>query len=213
MKRAIFDRAGALLLVLALLLCLGGCVADDLQALADVVGDTAALMDAMNQTAGETDELPQEPGQQPAADETPAGQPADGSGTPSDSADPADVPADESTLVYGQAYDTPEEVAAYLHAYRQLPPNFLTKSEAQELGWDNSQGNLWDVAPDKSIGGDRFGNYEGVLPEGRYHECDVNYQGGYRGAERLVWSEDGAVYYTADHYESFTQLYEGWAEP
>lgn len=186
MKRAIYGKLGALLLILALLLSLGGCMADDLQALANVVGDTAALMDARN------NEIPA--AQNPAAE----------SASP---ADPADAP------VYGQAYDTPEEVAAYLHCYQQLPSNFLTKREAQDLGWDNSQGNLWDVAPDKSIGGDTFGNREGLLPEGRYHECDVNYHGGYRGAERLVWTEDGAIYYTADHYESFTQLYEGWAEP
>ena len=186
MKRAIYGKLGALLLILALLLSLGGCMADDLQALANVVGDTAALMDARN------NEIPA--AQNPAAESAPP-------------ADPADAP------VYGQAYDTPEEVAAYLHCYQQLPSNFLTKREAQDLGWDNSQGNLWDVAPDKSIGGDTFGNREGLLPEGRYHECDVNYHGGYRGAERLVWTEDGAIYYTADHYESFTQLYEGWAEP
>lgn len=196
MKRAIYGKLGALLLILALLLSLGGCMADDLQALANVVGDTAALMDARN------NEIPA--AQNPAPGDQSAQNPAAESAPP---ADPADAP------VYGRAYDTPEEVAAYLHCYQQLPSNFLTKREAQDLGWDNSQGNLWDVAPDKSIGGDTFGNREGLLPEGRYHECDVNYHGGYRGAERLVWTEDGAIYYTADHYESFTQLYEGWAEP
>ena len=198
MKRAIYGKLGALLLILALLLSLGGCMADDLQALANVVGDTAALMDARS------NEIPAAPNTAPG--DQPAQNPA------AESASPAD-PSDADAPVYGQAYDTPEEVAAYLHCYQQLPSNFLTKREAQDLGWDNSQGNLWDVAPDKSIGGDTFGNREGLLPEGRYHECDVNYHGGYRGAERLVWTEDGAIYYTADHYESFTQLYEGWAEP
>lgn len=202
MKRAIYGKFGALLLILALLLSLGGCMADDLQALANVVGDTAARMDARN---NEILAAP-DPAPQPPAEDQPAQEPAAESTLPAE-------PSDADALVYGQAYDTPEEVAAYLHRYQQLPPNFLTKREAQDLGWDNSQGNLWDVAPDKSIGGDAFGNREGLLPEGRYHECDVNYHGGYRGAERLVWTEDGAIYYTADHYESFTQLYEGWAEP
>lgn len=106
------------------------------------------------------------------------------------------------------SYTTPEEVALYLDTYGELPENFITKKEAQQLGWDSKKGNLWEVAEGKSIGGDPFGNYEGILPEeDRYHECDVNYAGGHRGSERLVYSEDGDIYYTADHYESFEQLY------
>lgn len=105
------------------------------------------------------------------------------------------------------SYTAPEDVAAYLRAYGCLPGNFITKSEARALGWESSQGNLWDVAPGMSIGGDSFGNREGLLPEGTYHECDVNYAGGFRGGERLVWSDDGDIYYTGDHYESFTLLY------
>lgn len=108
------------------------------------------------------------------------------------------------------SYTTKEEVALYLHQHRALPPNFITKSEAAALGWEASKGNLWDVADQKSIGGDRFGNREGLLPskEGRqYYECDINYDGGYRGAERIVYSNDGLVYYTPDHYESFELLY------
>jgi len=78
------------------------------------------------------------------------------------------------------------------------------------LGWDSQKGNLWDVAPGCCIGGDRFGNREGLLPDGKWYECDVNYEGGYRGAERLVFSEDmESIYYTADHYESFECLYGG----
>ena len=91
-----------------------------------------------------------------------------------------------------------------------MPNNFITKSEAKALGWDNKKGNLWDVAEGKSIGGDHFGNYEGLLPEekGRkYTECDVNYNGGYRGSERIIFSNDGLIYYTNDHYKTFTQLY------
>ena len=108
------------------------------------------------------------------------------------------------------SYTTPEDVAEYIHTFGTLPDNFITKSEAKALGWDSSKGNLWDVAPGKSIGGDYFGNYEGLLPteKGRkYTECDVNYEGGYRGSERVIFSNDGLIFYTDDHYESFTQLY------
>lgn len=109
-----------------------------------------------------------------------------------------------------EAYSSKEEVAAYLCRYDELPSNYLTKSEAGELGWDHSQGNLWDVTDEMSIGGDRFGNREGLLPtkKGRvYYEADVNYQGGYRNAERIVFSNDGLIFYTDDHYDSFEQLY------
>ena len=104
-------------------------------------------------------------------------------------------------------YSTPEEVADYIHTYGHLPSNYISKSKAENLGWDSSLGNLWDVAPGKSIGGNKFGNYEGILPKGNYRECDVNYEGGYRGAERLIYDDQGHVYYTNDHYETFTQLY------
>lgn len=103
-------------------------------------------------------------------------------------------------------YTAPEDVADYLHAYGHLPGNFITKKEAQALGWPG--GDLWKYAPGKSIGGEYFGNFEGLLPKGtRYHECDVNYAGGSRGAERVIYGDDGSIYYTDDHYASFTQLY------
>jgi len=127
---------------------------------------------------------------------------------PTDEPDHSDD--DDASVTCGEWYDTPEEVAEYRYLYDELPPNFITKDEARDLGWDNSRGNLWDVAPGMSIGGDYFGNYEGQLPEEkgrRWTECDVNYDGGYRGPERIVFSNDGLIYYTADHYEHFTLLY------
>lgn len=108
------------------------------------------------------------------------------------------------------SYTSKEEVALYLHTYGHLPDNYISKKEAQELGWDSKKGNLGEVAPGKSIGGSHYGNYEGQLPEkdGRkYYECDLEYDGGYRGAKRLVYSNDGLVFYTEDHYETFEQLY------
>lgn len=120
---------------------------------------------------------------------------------------------DELLVEYGYDYYLPDEVALYLHAFEELPPNYITKSEAQDYGWDSREGNLWDVAYGFCIGGDRFGNREGLLPKekGRqYYEADVNYEGGFRGGERLVFSNDGLIYYTADHYESFELLYEYW---
>ena len=107
-------------------------------------------------------------------------------------------------------YTSKEEVAAYIHQYGKLPSNFITKKKAQSLGWNSREGNLDEVAPGKSIGGDYFGNYEGKLPEknGRtYRECDIDYHGGFRGGKRIIYSDDGLIYYTEDHYQTFEQLY------
>ena len=107
-------------------------------------------------------------------------------------------------------YSSPEDVALFLHTYGRLPDNYITKSEASKLGWDPQKGNLREVTDRMIIGGDRFGNREKLLPEesGRtYFECDVNYEGGFRGSERLVFSNDGLIFYTEDHYESFEKMY------
>lgn len=108
-------------------------------------------------------------------------------------------------------YTSKEEVSLYVDTYGELPSNYITKGEAMDLGWVASEGNLWDVTDRKSIGGDVFGNREGLLPkrEGRiYFEADIDYDGGHRGAKRLVFSDDGLIFYTDDHYESFEELYE-----
>ena len=118
-----------------------------------------------------------------------------------------DETIEEETIDEDGSYTSPADVALYIHTYGKLPQNFITKQEAQELGWVSKEGNLDEVAPGMSIGGNRFGNYEQALPDGNYKECDVNYEGGYRGDERLVYSADGAIYYTDDHYATFTQLY------
>ncbi len=107
-------------------------------------------------------------------------------------------------------YSSKDEVALYIHTYGHLPSNYITKNEAKNLGWDSSKGNLWDVAPGKSIGGDKFGNREGLLPKAdkrQYYECDIDFDGGYRNEKRIIYSNDGLIYYTGDHYNSFTQLY------
>ena len=116
----------------------------------------------------------------------------------------------EAGISENGTYSSREEVAEYLHLYGHLPSNYLTKQEAQDLGWVASKGNLWQVAPGMSIGGDRFGNREGLLPKasGRtYYECDIDFDGSYRNEKRIVYSNDGLIYYTGDHYESFQLLY------
>ena len=108
----------------------------------------------------------------------------------------------EETLDENGSYTSKDEVALYLHLYGHLPDNYITKKQAEKLGWISSKGNLQQVAPGKSIGGSRFGNYEGLLPDkkGRsYFECDIDYEGGRRNAKRIVYSDDGLIFYTEDN--------------
>ena len=110
----------------------------------------------------------------------------------------------------GGTYTDKDHVAFYLHLYQKLPANYISKTKAKKAGWDAEKGNLWDVCPGKSIGGGTFYNDDGLLPEkgGRtWKECDIDYAGGYRGAKRICYSNDGLIFYTNDHYQSFTQLY------
>lgn len=115
----------------------------------------------------------------------------------------------EPELPEDGVYSSKEDVAKYIHFYGHLPSNYITKKEAEALGWQG--GSLEPYAPGKCIGGNRFGNYEGLLPkkDGRvYTECDIDTLGAEkRGAKRIVFSNDGLVYYTEDHYESFELLY------
>ena len=114
------------------------------------------------------------------------------------------------TVAEDKYYSSKDEVAAYIHQFHHLPDNYITKTKAKKLGWEQTEGNLWDVLPGMSIGGGPFNNYDGKLPEeaGReYKECDIDYNGGARGGKRIVYSNDGLIFYTGDHYETFERLY------
>lgn len=127
-----------------------------------------------------------------------------------EAADPGVTPIPEGPII------DPQSIADYLFANGCLPENFITKKQAQALGWDSTWNYVSDVAPGMSIGGDYFGNYEGILPTGRgiqYHEADCWYKGGKRNAYRIIFSSDGRVWYTADHYNTFTELFPTWTRP
>ena len=105
---------------------------------------------------------------------------------------------------YGE-YTTAYDVAEYIHTYHKLPPNYVKEGKAKAKGWKTNE---CPAEYGIMIGGRKFGNREKLLPEGEtYYECDVDYDGDRRGENRLVYTKDGTVYYSSDHYESFTQLY------
>ena len=123
---------------------------------------------------------------------------------------PPSVATEDSELpINGGYYYDLTNVVLYLELYEKLPPNFITKAEARKLGW--SGGSVEEYIEGGAIGGDAFGNYEGLLPKanGRsYHECDIDtILSNGRGSKRLVFSDDGLYFYTSDHYESFSQVY------
>lgn len=165
-------------------------VQDVLLALDDA-GEAAASENAAQETADAPDAAPAE------------------EATVGEAQDDAPQQAADAALDESGSYTSKGDVALYIHLYGHLPDNFITKKEAQQLGWEG--GSLEPYAPGKCIGGSHFGNYEGILPEkeGRsYTECDIDTLGAdKRGAKRIVFSNDGLIYYTEDHYETFDLLY------
>ena len=145
--------------------------------------------------------------------EAPQGYEADAQvGGPENSGEDVSEPpkADVTTNLptYGDYYYDLANVVLYLEVYDELPPNYITKSEARELGWEG--GSVEKYREGAAIGGDSFGNREGLLPEadGRsYTECDIDTDGyDSRGSKRLVFSNDGLYFYTSDHYETFSEV-------
>lgn len=174
-----------LLSVLLLAGILSGCSLSDVQKTVETVVDVVEIIEEIDAAS-----QAQAPAEEPEAE-------------PEREAEPAPVIDEDGS------YTTAEDVALYIHTYGCLPKNFVTKDEAREAGWNG--GGLEDYLPGKCIGGDYFGNREGLLPKasGRtWTECDINTLGAdSRGAERIVFSNDGLIYYTGDHYESFELLY------
>ena len=109
---------------------------------------------------------------------------------------------------YGSYYYDLTNVVLYLEVYDELPSNYITKNEARKLGWEG--GSVEKYKEGAAIGGDTFGNREGLLPaaDGRsYTECDIDTHGyDSRGAKRLIFSNDGLYFYTSNHYESFSEV-------
>jgi hypothetical protein len=132
----------------------------------------------------------------------------DGAPAAGSSANEPGTPPDSLSVEEDGEYTSKDELALYIHLYGHLPGNFVTKSEAEAAGWTG--GALGRILPGKSIGGDRFYNREGALPKAKgrvWTECDVGSSRSGRGGERIVFSNDGLVYYSPDHYDSFELLY------
>ena len=194
----------AFLLALVMAFGLLGC-----EAVVDLALDLAeeALVDTTEYATDES--VPDQTEEDPIRDQTDDTAEADPPEDTTVADDPEDTTGSAPAIDEEGFYYSAEDVALYLHTYGHLPENFITKSEARKLGWEG--GNVEKYAPDCAIGGDKFGNREELLPvaSGRqYYECDIDTHGEKsRGAKRIVFSNDGLIYYTDDHYESFVLLY------
>lgn len=186
----------ALLLAVILLVSLAACGPAQIAAPAQQPSQELTLLPPEEKQNTDLVLLPSDPAP-PSEEQTPEGPPAE------------EPPAQEPALDEDGSYTSKEDVALYIHLYGRLPDNFITKKEAEALGW--SGGSLEPYAPGKCIGGSYFGNYEGLLPKkkGRsYTECDIDTLGKKsRGSKRIVFSNDGLIYYTEDHYNTFELLY------
>lgn len=136
------------------------------------------------------------------------------SGSSGSSARPAAPAAGVSlngvTVYKDGEYTSRDEVALYIHEYGHLPSNYITKKEARAAGWEGGMTELRKLFPGKSIGGSTFGNREGKLPKAngrKWKECDIDPSRSSRGAKRIIYSNDGLIYYTGNHYETFTRLF------
>ena len=233
MKNSSFCKITALLLALSLLLGLTGCstlravgeLADTLIESAKITNSKEPIPQTASQASSDTLQLLPEKEDAPSP-EASVEKPeqvlpeeediiSEETALPDEAAVPeeADIPEqEEPAVLLGSAYTSRDDVALYIHLYKSLPPNFITKSEARKAGWEGgSLEGFRDIPSGSCIGGDRFGNNEGLLPKekGRtYYECDIDTQyAKSRGAKRIVYSNDGLIYYTEDHYESFELLY------
>ena len=201
-----FKKIQVFLLALILSLTMTACSEDVTNAIVDEVVDIAVseVVDALTEEDSAAEEVP-DAAEDPAPEED-ASVPVESEPAPEEEAPPAE---EEPAIAEDGFYTTREDVALYIYTYGHLPENFITKKEAESLGW--SGGGLDDYAYGYCIGGNRFGNYEGLLPEAdgrKYTECDIDtMHASKRGAKRIVFSNDGLIYYTDDHYESFTLLY------
>ena len=202
----------SMLLVLALAVGLLGCT--DVGIIGGEDGGTLIITDDGSRYLDETEEpSPEDLPEDIVLEETPeetAPEETIAEDIPEETLAPeTEAPETEPVIAEDGWYYSKEDVALYLYTFGHLPENFITKDEARELGWEG--GSVEKYAPGCAIGGDKFGNREGILPKekGRqYYECDIDTNGrNSRGAKRIVFSNDGLIYYTDDHYESFTLLY------
>ncbi len=90
-----------------------------------------------------------------------------------------------------------------------LPGNYIDKGTAKRMGWNPLKGNLREKIPNAMIGGNVFANKNKRLPEmaGRiWYEADINYTGGFRNEHRILYSNDGIIFVTYDHYTTFYEI-------
>lgn len=206
MKKSIFKRLTALLLVLIIGLLMPACSTLPEETEEEPLVSFSLITDE-SETEGKSDDESEINESQAPPTETETA--AEKTTTTSRTTTTTEKSTQKAKIDENGKYDSKDEVALYIHTFGHLPSNYITKKQAESKGW--SGGSLKKYAPGCCIGGDRFGNYEGLLPKAKgrtYTECDIDTMNAKsRGAKRIIFSNDGLIFYTDNHYESFTQLY------
>lgn len=113
-------------------------------------------------------------------------------------------------LLAGEATNKGENGADWwLKHYGILPDYYITSNEAKKFGWNPKLGNLSTVCQGKMIFGGVYKNINKHLPTNYnriWYEADINYNNGYRGTERILFSNDGLIFVTYDHYKTFIEI-------
>ena len=90
----------------------------------------------------------------------------------------------------------------------ELPKYYASYEYALSKGWRPRK---WpsNFIPNQMITRGQYFNDDGHLPSapGRvWFEADINYKLGKRNSQRVLWSNDGLIFVTYDHYETFYEI-------
>ena len=95
-----------------------------------------------------------------------------------------------------------------LKNFQKLPEYYITLSEAIKHGWQNGKSPA-KYFPNKMIAGGIYKNQNHHLPDAPnriWYEADINYYEGKRNRHRILWSNDGLIFVTYDHYQTFYEI-------
>lgn len=210
-KKTLKITALILGLILAISLALAGCGRNPIEPETSAAPETTTTQATTEETSTETKETatettPEETTtEETTPEETTTEETTTEKQTSKETKETTKKQTSQDLIDEDEAYYDVESVVLYLDKFGHLPDNFITKDEAEDLGW--SGGSVDKYQKGAAIGGDYFGNYEGILPKNtKYHEADIDTYKAKRGSKRLIYSKDGRYYYTEDHYESFDEL-------
>ena len=96
----------------------------------------------------------------------------------------------------------------WLKHFGELPDYYISPEQLEALGWKTGD-RPSKYIQGKMLGGSIYQNRDKRLPNkiGRiWREADINYTHGRRNFHRILWSNDGLIFVTYDHYHTFYEI-------